>query len=188
MFRRHRGLLYKGIGHAARITGPVPGQEIIMSIEIARAYLEKHGMADRIREFDVSSATVELAAKAVGVEPARICKTLSFKLKDGTGILVQAAGDARVDNKKYKNYFGEKARMLSPEEVPEYTNHEIGGVCAFGVTRDDVRIYCDESMKRFKTVFPACGSSNSAAEFTPDELFDVSRSLAWIDVCKLPEV
>ena len=157
-----------------------------MSIEIARAYLEKMGMADRIREFDVSSATVELAAKAVGVEPARICKTLSFKLKDGTGILVQVAGDARVDNKKYKNYFGEKARMLSPEEVPQYTNHEIGGVCAFGVTRDDVRIYCDESMKRFESVFPACGSSNSAAEFTPDELFEVSRSLAWIDVCKLP--
>ena len=158
-----------------------------MSIEIARAYLETFGMADRILEFDVSSATVELAAKAVGVEPARICKTLSFKLKDGTGILVQVAGDARVDNKKYKDYFGEKARMLSPEEVPLYTNHEIGGVCAFGVTRDDVRIYCDESMKRFETVFPACGSSNSAAGFTPDELFEVSRSIDWIDISKLPE-
>ena len=113
--------------------------------------------------------------KAVGVEPARICKTLSFKLKDGTGILIQVAGDARVDNKKYKDYFGEKARMLSPEEVPQYTNHEIGGVCAFGVTRDDVKVYCDESMLRFDTVFPACGSSNSCAEFTPDELFEVSR-------------
>ena len=158
-----------------------------MSIEIARAYLEKLGMADRVSEFEVSSATVELAAKAVGVEPAKICKTLSFKLKDGTGILIQVAGDARVDNKKYKDYFGEKAKMLSPEEVPEYTNHEIGGVCAFGVTRDDVRIYCDDSMKRFETVFPACGSSNSAAEFTPDELFEVSRSLAWIDISKLPE-
>lgn len=158
-----------------------------MSIEIARAYLEKLGMSDRISEFEVSSATVELAAKAVGVEPARICKTLSFKLKDGTGILIQVAGDARVDNKKYKDYFGEKAKMLSPEEVPEYTNHEIGGVCAFGVTRDDVRIYCDESMKRFDTVYPACGSSNSCARFTPDELFEVSRSLAWIDISKLPE-
>lgn len=158
-----------------------------MSIEIARAYLDKLGLAGRIMEFDVSSATVELAAKAVGVEPARICKTLSFKLKDGTGILVQVAGDARVDNKKYKDCFGEKARMLSAEEVPEYTNHEIGGVCAFGVTRDDVRIYCDESMKRFESVFPACGSSNSAAEFTPDELFEVSRSLAWVDISKLPE-
>ena len=158
-----------------------------MSIEIARAYLEKMGMGGRVREFEVSSATVELAAKAVGVEPARICKTLSFKLKDGTGILIQVAGDARVDNKKYKEYFGEKAKMLSPEEVPQYTNHEIGGVCAFGVTRDDVKIYCDESMKRFETVFPACGSSNSAAEFPPDELFEVSHSLAWIDISKLPE-
>ena len=157
-----------------------------MSIEIARAYLEKKGMADRIREFDVSSATVELAAKAVGTEPERICKTLSFKLKDGSGILIQVAGDAKIDNKKYKDFFGEKARMLSPEEVPEYTNHEIGGVCAFGVTREDVRIYCDESMKRFDMVYPACGSSNSAAGFTPDELFEVSGALEWIDVSKLP--
>lgn len=158
-----------------------------MSIEIARAYLESKGCADRIMEFDVSSATVELAAKAVGTEPARICKTLSFKLKDGSGVLVQVAGDAKVDNKKYKSFFGEKAKMLSPEEVPEYTNHEIGGVCAFGVTRDDVRIYCDESLKRFDIVYPACGSSNSAAGFTPDELFEVSEALAWIDVSKLPE-
>jgi prolyl-tRNA editing enzyme YbaK/EbsC (Cys-tRNA(Pro) deacylase) len=158
-----------------------------MSIEIARAYLESKGCEDRIMEFDVSSATVELAAKAVGTEPARICKTLSFKLKDGTGVLVQVAGDAKVDNKKYKTFFGEKAKMLSPEEVPEYTNHEIGGVCAFGVTREDVRIYCDESLKRFDTVYPACGSSNSAAGFTPDELFDISGALEWIDVSKLPE-
>lgn len=112
-----------------------------MSIKIARDYLEKFGVADRIMEFDVSSATVDLAAAAVGVEGARICKTLSFKLKDGTGILIQMAGDAKIDNKKYKDYFGEKAKMLSPDEVPEYTNHEIGGVCAFGVTRSDVRIY-----------------------------------------------
>ena len=158
-----------------------------MSIDIARAYLEKKGYADRIMEFDVSSATVELAAKAVGVEPARICKTLSFKLKDGSGVLIQAAGDARIDNKKYKEYFGEKARMLSPEEVPLYTNHEIGGVCAFGVTREDVRIYCDVTMKRFETVFPACGSANSAVGFTPDELYEVSGAIDWIDVVKLPE-
>ena len=155
-----------------------------MSIEIARAYLESKGYADRIMEFDVSSATVELAAKAVGTEPARICKTLSFKLKDGSGVLVQVAGDARVDNKKYKDFFGEKAKMLSPEEVPEYTNHEIGGVCAFGVSRDDVKIYCDESLKRFESVFPACGSANSAAEFTPDELYEISGAIAWIDVAK----
>ena len=158
-----------------------------MSIEIARAFLAQKGMEDRIQEFDVSSATVELAALAVGVEPARICKTLSFKLKDGSGVLIQTAGDARIDNKKYKDYFGEKAKMLSPDEVPLYTNHEIGGVCAFGVTRDDVRIYCDVTKKRFETVFPACGSSNSAAEFTPDELFEVSGAIDWIDVVKLPE-
>ena len=158
-----------------------------MSIEIAREYLKEKGYDDRIMEFDVSSATVELAAKAVGTEPERICKTLSFKLKDGTGILVQAAGDARIDNKKYKDCFGEKARMLSPEEVPEYTNHEIGGVCAFGVTRDDVRIYCDESLRRFDMVYPACGSSNSAAGFTPDELYEISGALDWVDVTKLPE-
>ena len=158
-----------------------------MSIEIARAFLRECGYEDRIREFEVSSATVELAAKAAGVEPARICKTLSIKLKDGSGVLIQAAGDARIDNKKYKAYFGEKAKMLSPEEVPEYTNHEIGGVCAFGITRDDVKIYCDVTMKRFETVFPACGSSNSAAEFTPDELYDVSGAIDWIDIVKLPE-
>lgn len=158
-----------------------------MSIDIARAYLREKGYEDRILEFDVSSATVELAAKAVGVEPARICKTLSFKLKDGTGILIQVAGDARIDNKKYKDFFGEKAKMLSPEEVPQYTNHEIGGVCAFGITRDDVRIYCDVTMKRFETVFPACGSGNSAVRLTPEELFEVSGAIDWIDVVKLPE-
>lgn len=158
-----------------------------MSLEIATKYLTEKGYADRIRVFEVSSATVELAAKAAGVEPARICKTLSFKLKDGTGILIQVAGDARIDNKKYKDFFGEKAKMLSPEEVPQYTNHEIGGVCAFGLTRDDVKVYCDVTMKRFETVFPACGSGNSAAEFTPDELFEVSGALDWIDVVKLPE-
>lgn len=157
-----------------------------MSIEIARAYLEQFGVADRILEFDVSSATVDLAAAAVGVEGARICKTLSFKLKDGTGILIQMAGDAKIDNKKYKDKFGEKAKMLSPDEVSQYTNHEIGGVCAFGVTRDDVRIYCDDSMKRFETVYPACGSDNSAIELSLDELFKLSRSLEWIDVTKLP--
>ena len=158
-----------------------------MSIDVARKYLEQFGIADRIMEFDVSSATVDLAAAAVGVEGARICKTLSFKLKDGTGVLIQMAGDAKIDNKKYKEFFGEKAKMLSPEEVPEYTNHEIGGVCAFGVTRPDVRVYCDDSMKRFGTVFPACGSDNSAIELTLDEIFRYSGALDWIDVTKLPE-
>ena len=156
-----------------------------MSIEIARIHLEKFGVADKILEFDVSSATVDLAAAAVGVEGARICKTLSFKLKDGTGILVQMAGDAKVDNKKYKDTFGEKAKMLSPDEVPQYTNHEIGGVCAFGVTRDDVKIYCDESLKRFNIVYPACGSDNSAIPLTLDELYNISGAISWVDVTKL---
>lgn len=158
-----------------------------MSIDIARAHLEKCGVSDRIMEFDVSSATVDLAAAAVGVEGARICKTLSFKLKDETGILIQMAGDAKIDNKKYKDYFGEKAKMLSPDEVVAYTNHAVGGVCAFGVTRDDVRIYCDESMKRFDTVYPACGSDNSAIPLTLDELYEFSGAIDWIDVTKLPE-
>ena len=156
-----------------------------MSIQVAREYLEKFGVADRILEFDVSSATVDLAAEAVGVEGARICKTLSFKLKDGTGILIQMAGDAKVDNKKYKDTFGEKAKMLSPDEVPQYTNHEIGGVCAFGITRDNVKVYCDESLKRFDTVFPACGSDNSAIELNLDELYNISRATSWVDVSKI---
>lgn len=158
-----------------------------MSIEIAREHLKKYGVDNRIMEFEVSSATVDLAAAAVGVEGARICKTLSFKLKDDTGILIQMAGDAKIDNKKYKDFFGEKAKMLSPDEVPQYTNHEIGGVCAFGVTRDDVRIYCDDSIKRFDMVYPACGSDNSAIGLTLDELFKFSGALEWIDVTKLPE-
>ena len=157
-----------------------------MSLEKAKEFLRKKGMADRVIELDQSSATVPLAAQALGVEPGMIAKTMSFYLDEGP-ILILTEGTARIDNKKYKAFFGEKARMLSPEEVPEYTNHEIGGVCAFGVTRDDVRIYCDETMKRFESVFPACGSSNSAAEFTPDELFEVSGALEWIDVVKLPE-
>lgn len=155
-----------------------------MSIQVARKHLEKFGVADRIQEFDVSSATVDLAAEAVGVEGARICKTLSFKLKDGTGILIQMAGDAKVDNKKYKDTFGEKAKMLSPDEVSQYTNHEIGGVCAFGITRDDVLVYCDESLKRFDSVFPACGSDNSAIELNLDELYNISGAKSWVDVTK----
>ena len=155
-----------------------------MSIEIARKHLEKFGVTDRILEFNVSSATVDLAADAVGCSGAEICKTLSFKLKDGTGILVQMAGDAKVDNKKYKDTFGEKAKMLSPDEVPEYTNHEIGGVCAFGITKDNVKVYCDESMKRFNIVYPACGSDNSAIPLNLDELYEISGAIAWVDIAK----
>lgn len=152
-----------------------------MSIEKVREYFRKYNLEDKILEFDVSSATVELAAKALNVEPARIAKTLSFKQEEGC-ILIVCAGDVRVDNKKYKAYFHTKARMLTPDEVLEYTGHAIGGVCPFGVS-NTVKVYLDESLKRFTTVFPACGSSNSAIEFTPEELFKYSSALAWIDVC-----
>lgn len=159
-----------------------------MAIEKVREYFKQLGIDDRIREFDVSSATVDLAAQAVGVEGARICKTLSFKNLDGEGcILVQTAGDTKIDNKKFKGCFGFKAKMLTPDEVVAYTGHAIGGVCAFAIDNPDVKIYCDESMKRFPSVFPACGSDNSAIEFTCDELFKYSNALAWIDVSKLPE-
>ena len=159
-----------------------------MSIKLVREYFKKLGIEDRIMEFDVSSATVELAALAVGVEGARICKTLSFKDGEDGCILIPTAGDAKVDNRKFKDKFAQKAKMLSPEEVVQFTGHAIGGVCAFGITNDKVKIYCDESMKRFQTVFPACGSDNSAIEFTCDELFKYSNALEWIDVCKLPQI
>ena len=154
-----------------------------MSIDIAREYLKKHRLEDRIMEFKESSATVELAAKAAGVIPARICKSISFKTENGA-VLVCTAGDTKIDNQKFKGYFHEKAKMLSPEQVLEYTNHEIGGVCPFGITNPNTKIFSDISMKRFETVFPACGSSNSAVEMTPDEVFEVSNSIEWIDVCK----
>ena len=154
-----------------------------MGIDIATAHLKKWGLDTRIKVFPVSSATVELAATAAGVIPARICKTMSFKDDDGC-ILIEIAGDAKIDNGRYKHTFGRKAKMLTPDEVLEYTGHAIGGVCAFGIIRADVRIYADVSLKRFTTVFPACGSSNSAVELTPDELFETSCAIDWVDVCK----
>ena len=153
-----------------------------MSIEIAREHLKKYHMEERIQEFDVSSATVELAAAALGVEPARIAKSLSFKQEDHA-ILVVAAGDAKVDNRKFKDTFGLKAKMLTPEEVLELTGHSIGGVCPFG-NPENVRVYLDESLKRFQTVFPAAGSSNSAVEMTMEELWQTSEALEWVNVCK----
>ena len=159
-----------------------------MAIEKVKEYFAQFGIQDRIMEFDVSSATVELAAEAVGTEPERICKTLSFLKPEGGCVLIQAAGDARIDNRKFKDQFHFKAKMLKPDEVIEYTGHAIGGVCAFGIERDDVDVYCDDSLKRFETVFPACGSANSAIEFTLEELEKYSSSKGWIDVCKLPAV
>lgn len=157
-----------------------------MSVEKVREYLRQFGVEERIREFDVSSATVELAAQAVGVEGARICKTLSFKDGDQC-ILIQTAGDTKIDNKKFKATFGQKAKMLTAEEVVEFTGHTVGGVCAFAIDNPKVKVYCDVSMKRFDTIFPACGSASSAIELTCHELFDCSKSIEWIDVSKIPE-
>ena len=158
-----------------------------MAIEKVREYFKQLGIEERVMEFEVSSATVELAAQAVGVEGARICKTLSFKDGEEGCILVQTAGDTKIDNRKFKDTFGQKAKMLTAEEVVEFTGHAIGGVCAFAIENPHVKIYCDESMKRFETVFPACGSSNSAIEFACDELYKYSNAIGWIDVCKIPE-
>lgn len=153
-----------------------------MSIEIVRKYFSSFGMEDRILEFQVSSATVELAAQAVGCIPARIAKTLSFKIGEEP-ILIVAAGDAKIDNRKYKDKFGKKAVMLSQEEVLEKVGHAVGGVCPFGVP-ETVSVYLDESLRRFETVFPAAGSSNSAIELNMEELERYSRAEEWIDVCK----
>ena len=153
-----------------------------MSIQAVKAYLAQYGVQDRVREFDVSSATVDLAAQALGVEFCRIAKTLSF-LVDGHAILIVAAGDAKIDNPKYKARFGTKARMLTPDEAIALVGHAVGGVCPFGVN-DGVTVYLDESLKRFATVFPACGSSNSAIELTIPELEAYSGFTAWVDVCK----
>ena len=151
-----------------------------MAIEKVKEYFKQFDMEDRIQEFDVSSATVELAANALKVEPARIAKTLSFK-QDEHALLVVTAGDQKVDNRKFKDYFGIKAKMLTPGEVDEMVGHSVGGVCPFAVS-EDVEIYLDESMKRFETVFPACGSSSSAIELSCEELYKYSRAKGWIDV------
>ena len=153
-----------------------------MSIERVRAYFKTFGIEDRIREFEVSSATVELAAAAVGVEGARIAKSLSFKIEDKPVIIV-VAGDAKIDNSKFKQTFGHKAKMLSPDDVETMTGHAIGGVCPFGVPAQTA-VYLDQSLQRFDTVFPACGSSNSAIELDCDTLFQYAQAKAWVDVCK----
>lgn len=153
-----------------------------MSLARARAYLDKFNLAHKILEFPVSSATVELAAVAVGCEPARICKTLSFKVHD-TPILILAAGDVKIDNHKFKEYFGVKAKMLHAEEVEPLIGHAIGGVCPFGVN-PGVEVYLDKSMQRFATVYPACGSANSAIEMTLADLEQYSGYKAWVDISK----
>lgn len=156
-----------------------------MSIEKVRAFFAEKNMADRILEFDQSSATVELAAQALGCEGKRIAKTMSF-MAAGEPILIVLAGDARIDNPKYKARFSAKAKMLSHEEAAELIGHAVGGVCPFAVN-EGVKVYLDESLKRFETVFPACGSSNSAIELTIPELEEYSGYIEWVDVSKLPE-
>ena len=153
-----------------------------MSIERVRNYLQKWNMQDRIQEFDVSSATVELAAQALNVEGARIAKTLSY-LVDGGAILVVAAGDIRVDNRKFKDAFHTKAKMLTADQAAGMVGHAVGGVCPFGVN-EGVKVYLDVSLKRFETVYPAAGSSNSAIELTIPELEELSGYTAWVDVAK----
>jgi len=153
-----------------------------MAIEKVRAFMKENGMAERILEFEVSSATVELAAQAVGTQAERIAKSLTFSVNEEP-IMIVAAGDARIDNPKYKAAFETKAKMLTPDEVLEKIGHAIGGVCPFAV-KEGVKVYLDESLKRFESVFPACGSSNSAIELTIPELEKLSGALGWVDVCK----
>ncbi|MFP7477074.1 YbaK/EbsC family protein [Terribacillus saccharophilus] len=155
-----------------------------MSIENVKDYLANYNRSSDIIELDLSSATVELAAADLNVEPARIAKTLAFRgRKDGESVLIVAAGDAKIENKKFKELFGVKARMLSAEETLEQTGHAVGGVCPFGLI-NDLPVYMDISLKRFATVFPACGSSNSAIELTCEELAEYGKGKEWVDVCK----
>lgn len=153
-----------------------------MSIERVKAYFNTLGIADKILEFDTSSATVALAAQALGCEEARIAKTLSFEMGEGC-ILVVCAGDVKIDNSKFKATFHTKAKMLPHDVVAQLTGHAVGGVCPFAVN-EDVKVYLDESLKRFETVFPAAGSSNSAIELTISELEKYSTPRGWVDVCK----
>lgn len=156
-----------------------------MAIDTARAHLRTLGMEDRVMEFDISSATVELAALAVGCEPARIAKTLSFAVNNRVALIV-AAGDARIDNRKFKDTFHAKPKMLCAQDAEALIGHAVGGVCPFGVN-DGCDIYLDESLHRFDEVFPACGSSNSAVRLSPAELEACTQPCTWVDVCKLPE-
>ncbi|PWJ46995.1 YbaK/EbsC family protein [Faecalicatena contorta] len=153
-----------------------------MAIENVKAFFKQYNMDTRIQEFEASSATVELAASALSCEPERIAKTLSFMV-DGQAILVVTAGAAKIENKKFKGHFKTKAKMLSPDQVIDLVGHAIGGVCPFAVKKD-VSVYLDISLKRFETVYPACGSSNSAIELTIEELEKYSGYIEWIDVCK----
>lgn len=154
-----------------------------MSIKKVREYFKTFGLEERILEFPLSSATVQLAALALQVDEARIAKTLSFKTDDCCNLIV-TAGDTKIDNAKYKHLFKTKAKMLTAEEALTFTGHMIGGICPFAIENSFVNVYLDKSLQRFDSVFPTCGSSNSAIELTLSELEKYSQSLAWIDVSK----
>lgn len=156
-----------------------------MAIEKVIEYFEKIGMADRILQFEVSSATVELAAKALNCEEARIAKTLSFYV-ESKAVLVVTAGDAKIDNRKFKDFFHTKAKMLTPEQVDTLVGHSVGGVCPFAVN-EGCEVYLDKSLKRFDTVYPAAGNAASAVKLTPDELEKCCKNNGWTDVCKICE-
>ena len=157
-----------------------------MGIEAVREYFKKYELDKRIMEFTKSSATVDQAASAIGVVPARIAKTISLRNDEGS-LLIVTAGDTKIDNRKFRDEFGFKARMLPPDEVLQLTGHAIGGVCPFGLL-NELNVYLDISMKRFESVFPACGSTNSAIELTCDELYQYSNAIKWVDVCKSNEL
>ncbi len=154
-----------------------------MSVQQVKNYLERFGLADRIQEFEVSSATVELAAAALSTEGARIAKTISLHGKEGGCMLIVTAGDCKIDNQKFKARFGFKPRMLSPEEALTMTGHAVGGVCPFDLP-EGVPVYTDISLQRFDMVFPAAGSSSSAVRLSCDELFDAAKAISWEDLCK----
>ena len=156
-----------------------------MAIDNVRAYFRQFNREQGIIEMDISTATVPYAAKALGVIPARIAKSISLQ-KGESAMLVVTAGDVKLDNRKFKDRFGFKARMLSPEEALRFTGHAIGGVCPFALP-EEIEVYLDVSMRRFQTIFPACGSGNSAIELTPDELNEFSKNIEWVDVCKAAE-
>lgn len=155
-----------------------------MSVEAVKEYFSQYGIAERIQEFPVSSATVELAAQALNCAPERIAKTLSFKLKKADkSLLIVTAGDAKIDNAKFKAAFGERALMIKADEVESIIGHPVGGVCPFGINQG-IAVYLDESLKRFESVFPACGDSNNAIELTIPELEKYTQFKQWINVCK----
>jgi prolyl-tRNA editing enzyme YbaK/EbsC (Cys-tRNA(Pro) deacylase) len=157
-----------------------------MSVDRVRSWLRRWGKDGAVREFPVSTANVELAAKAAGVIPARIAKSITFK--NGTDcVMIVAAGDARFNGKKFREAFGYKMQMLSPAEALAFTGYEVGGVCPFAIINPAVEIFCDVSLRRFTSVLPACGSSNSCVELNLEELFAYAEAKAWVDVCLIPE-